>query len=70
MNFRPAFPGSMATLVSDCGGYEIRGSYSNGYFAWRGRVVATDTLVSSSADRSQVEQLCERHAAAARAEAS
>lgn len=55
--------------VTDCGRYEITGSYHNGHFAWRGREVSTDHLVQSSADRGFVQLCCERHATAVNAEA-
>jgi hypothetical protein len=56
--------------VSEGEVYAIEGRYVDGSFAWRGRVVDTDVLVCSSADRLLVQQVCERHAASAIAEAS
>lgn len=58
-----------AGYVSDDRQYAIRGTYTAGAFAWRGRHVASDRLVHSSADRQYVQLCCERHAASAIAEA-
>lgn len=55
--------------LSDCGVYELTGRYTDGHFAWRGRVVETDVLVQASADREFVERCCERHAARERGRA-
>lgn len=56
--------------VSECRQYELYGAYFNGHFAWRGRIVETDTLVCASQDRDMVRLTCERHAAKVEAEAS
>jgi hypothetical protein len=53
---------------STCGRYEARGGYFGGSYAWRGRCVATDDLVCSSADLSMVKAVCARHAARVDAE--
>lgn len=49
-------------LVSECGRYEIRASWSGHHFAWRGRFVQTDELVHANSDRDCVQLVCERHA--------
>lgn len=54
--------------VSECKQYEVSGRYTDGHFAWRGRVVDTDQLVQASADRGYVERCCDRHARSVRAE--
>lgn len=56
--------------LSDDGRYELHAQWTNGLFAWRGRVVQTDELVASSADRTFVMLRCESHAARVAAEAS
>lgn len=56
--------------VSECQQYELYGAHFNGSFAWRGRVIETDHLVQSSADREFVKLCCDRHQRAAHAEAS
>lgn len=55
-------------FTSECQRYELRARWDGSHFAWRGRFIATDELVWSSADRSHVEQRCEAHAAAIDAE--
>ena len=67
MNWLPTSPQAWR---SDCGQYETRGCYVNGSYAFRARVVATDVLVASSADRGYVERCVERHAADALREAT
>jgi hypothetical protein len=62
-------PTGLFSATSECGLYEIRGSWRALGFEWRGRVIDSDVLVCASADRSQVEICCARHAAAAIAEA-
>lgn len=54
---------SKLSAFSSCGRYELTGRYDNGHFAWRGRLVQTDELIASSADRIYVEIACYRHAA-------
>lgn len=56
--------------VSDCGLYDLRGSYANGHFAWRATFLPTDQLVHSSSDPALAEYYCELHAAALAAEAT
>lgn len=53
---------SPSLRVSECGLYELRSGYTDNGFAWRGRVVQTDELVASSADRTFVMLRCEAHA--------
>jgi hypothetical protein len=53
---------------SEDGIYELAGRYINGAFAWRARVIDTDVLVASSADRGYVEGCVDRHRASAIAE--
>lgn len=54
---------SQFLAVSEDQQYELYGCYLNGYFTWRGRVIETDHLVQSSADREYVQLCCDRHAA-------
>lgn len=56
--------------VSDCGLYDLRGSYANGHFQWRATFLPTDQLVHASADPALGEYYCELHAAALAAEAT
>lgn len=57
-----------AVARSSCGVYEMAGRYINGSFEWRARVIDTDVLVASSADRAYVDDCVDRHLASAIAE--
>ena len=61
---------SPTLYVSQCQQYELYGSWINGHFAWRGRVIETDLLIASSQDKGLVEQRCESYARAVIAEAT
>lgn len=61
---------SQSVRVSECGTYELRSAYTDTGFAWRGRVVQTDELVASSADRQFVMGRCEAHALTVAAESA
>ncbi len=56
--------------ISGCEQYELTGRYTDGHFAWRGRLIATDRLIASSQDRGYVERQCAADARAAIAEDS